>query len=127
MALGPGADEIAKRLERMLPPEARDEEGQLDPAIQEQIQQMGEAIQVLGQKLQEAEGKRDIDMQKLDVERYKAETERMTAMAPSFAPEQIQAVVMQVLADLASPNLPNAEVAQSGPGAFAQPEIGQAA
>lgn len=102
----PGADEIAKRLEKMLPPEARDTEGQLPPEVQQQLQEMGQAIQELGQRLHEAEAKREIETRKLDIEEYKAETERMTAVAPAMDPNEIQAIVIQTIRDLMTNELP---------------------
>lgn len=106
----PGADEIAKRLEKMLPPQARDEEGGIDPETQAQIEQMSQALQEMGQRLQEAEGKKDIEAQKLAIESYKAETERMTALQPAMTPDVIQAIVLQTVQQLMTPNdLPEAE------------------
>ncbi len=118
----PGADEIAERLKKMLPPQLQDEEGQIPPELQQQLQQMSEALQVMGQKLQEAEGKNDLEQQKLAIEEYKAETERMTALAPAMGPEQIQAIVLQTLRDLAEQELPQEDV-MNGPSGFPQPEF----
>jgi hypothetical protein len=82
---------------------------------------MQEAIQVLTQRLQEAESKQGIDAAKVGVEKYKAETERMTAVAPAMGPAEIQAIVLQTLQDLMTPNgLPEGE-GQPGPTAFAEP------
>lgn len=119
-----GADEIAKRLEKMLPPGMRDEEtGNIPPEVQQQVQQLSEALQEMGRRLQDAEGKRDIDAQKLEIERYKAETERMTAVAPAMGPQEIQAIVLQVLQDMMTPNdLPDAEAPQYGPTGQPEPE-----
>lgn len=115
----PGADEIAKRLEKMLPAEVRDGEGEVDPETQQQIQQMSEALEAMQAELGDKQADRDLDEQKLSIERYKAETERMTAMQPAMGPEQIQAVVMQVLGDLATPNdLPQ----EAMPGPTGSPE-----
>ena len=124
----PGADEIAKRLEKMLPPGVRDDEsGDVPPEIQTQLKQMSEALQVMGQRLQDAESKRDIEVQKLGVERYKAETERMTAVAPAMGPNEIQAIVLQTLQDLMSPNeLPEAEGFANGPTGQPEPEFATA-
>jgi len=124
----PGADEIAKRLEKMLPPGVRDDEsGDVPPEIQTQLKQMSEALQVMGQRLQDAESKRDIEVQKLGVERYKAETERMTAVAPAMGPNEIQAIVLQTLQDLMSPNeLPDAEGFANGPTGQPEPEFAAA-
>ena len=107
----PGADEIAKRLKKMLPPNIRedDDEG-LDPAIEEQIGQMTEAIQVLGQKLKEAEDKKDLEIRKILVSEYQAETARMKELAPVMSPEDIQALVFQTVQQLMTPtDLPESE------------------
>lgn len=110
----PGADEIAKRLEKMLPPNIKDDEGALPPEVQTQLQQMSEALQVMGQKLQEAEGKYSLEEKKLAIEEYKAETERMTALQPAFGPAEIQAIVLQTLRDLAVQELPASEGQATG-------------
>lgn len=123
----PGADEIAKRLERMLPPGVRDEEGQIPPEVQAQMQQMGEALNVLQQELQKATDKNNIDEAKIAVEQYKAETDRMQALTPAMPPEAIALIVRQTLQEIVSEVLPGAEVAPAEPSAFAQPEMGQAA
>lgn len=102
----PGADEIAKRLEKMLPPGVKDEQGGLPPEVQQQLEQMGEAIQVLTQKLQEAQGKQGIDAAKVSTDRYKAETDRLEVMAPAMGPQEIQAIVIQTIADLFGQELP---------------------
>lgn len=119
----PGADEIAERLKKMLPPQARDEEGGIPPEVQQQIEQMGQALQEMGQRLQEAEGKNDLEAKKLSIEAYKAETERMTALSPAMGPEEIQALVLQTLQQLTSPNdLPEAEGADGPTATTAEPE-----
>lgn len=120
----PGADEIAKRLEKMLPPGVRDDEtGGIPPEAQQQIQQMAQAIQELGQRLQEAESKHGIDAAKVEVDRYKAETDRLQATQQAMGPVEIQAIVMQTLHDLLSPNeLPQGEGSFSGPTGQPEPE-----
>jgi hypothetical protein len=117
-----GADEIAERLKKMLPPQLQEDADEgLPPEVQQQMAQMQEAIQVLTQRLQEAESKQGIDAAKVGVEKYKAETERMTAVAPAMGPAEIQAIVLQTLQDLMTPNgLPEGE-GQPGPTAFAEP------
>lgn len=110
----PGADEIAERLEKMLPEQLRETEGGLPPEVEQQLKQMSEALQVLGQRLQEAEGKYNLEEKKLAIEEYKAETERMTALQPAFGPAEIQAVVLQTLQDLALDNLPVSEGQATG-------------
>lgn len=122
----PGADEIAKRAEkviRKLHPEVFDEDGQLPPEITEQIQQMQQALQMLTQQLQKAEESKDIDAAKLAIDQYNAETNRLKVMQPAFGPEQVQATVLQVLSDLFTPDgLPDEEAPDMGQ-AMAQPEM----
>lgn len=122
----PGADEIAKRAEKVikkLHPEVFDEGGQVPPEIMQQVEQMQQAMQALGEKLKEAEESRDIDAAKLAIDRYNAETNRLKVMQPAFGPEQIQATVLQVLSDLFTPDgLPQQEEPAMGQ-AMPQPEM----
>ena len=57
----PGAEELAKRLKKMLPPQLQEpEEGQkraVDPAAQAQMQQMGQMLDQLTAALNEAQGR----------------------------------------------------------------------
>lgn len=122
----PGADEIAERLEKLLPPGIKDDEQGLPPEVQTQIQQMSEAIQVLGEKLKEAESKNDLEMRKVLVDEYRAETERMKELAPVMGPEQIQQLVFQTVQQMMTPNdLPVVEAGMDGPTAYAEPEAFQ--
>ena len=104
----PGSDEIAKRLERMVPPEARGEESG-DPETQQQMQQMGQMLQELQGKLQAAETDKQLEHEKLEIERYKAETDRMASLQQAMTPEVVQSIVMQTLSDLTAPDLPQGE------------------
>lgn len=107
----PGADEIAKRLEKMLPPGIKDDEQQqIPPEIQQQMQQMAEALQTLHGELQAANDDKDIKRQEAATKQYAAETDRITATSQAMSPEVVQQIVIQVLQDLATPNdLPNPE------------------
>lgn len=120
----PMAEEIADRLKLMLPPqiqEAEKAEGEQSPEVMQVMQQAEQAIQqrdeALNQALQALEGmkahieklesERDIKMREIevkdkevDVKKYEAETDRAQALAPAFAPEQIQAIVLQTLQDI---------------------------
>lgn len=107
----PGADEIAERLKKMLPPQLQGQDPQA-MAAQQQMQQMAAQIQQLGQQLQAAEQDRTLDAEKirtdrekLRIEAYKAETDRLQAVAPAAAtvdPAAIQAIVMQTVQQLLS-------------------------
>lgn len=81
----PGADEIAARLKRLLPPQAL-EDGGLPPEVQEKMQEMGQALGEMQAENQElkadqanAATKLNLDREKLGVEKFKAETDRMQA------------------------------------------------
>lgn len=94
----PGADEIAKRMEAMLPPMIK---GQ-DPAAK----QMQQAIQQLQGKLKEAMDDKGIETRKVDIDAYNAETNRIKAVGAGMSPEQVQAMVMQTIQQvLASPDI----------------------
>lgn len=117
----PGADEIAKRLEKMLPDAVRDDDGGLPPEVQQQMQEMAQAIETMRGEL---EGKA-LEARKLDIEEYKAETDRMQAMQPAMPPEAIQQIVIQTLQDLATNGgqLPYGEGAQRPTGMMSEPGL----
>lgn len=102
----PGADEIAERLKKMLPPQLQDEEGEIPPELKQQIDQMSEALQVMGQRLQEAEGKTANEGRKLAIEEYKAASDRLNILLPMMSPEQIQMMAMNAINDIAAQELP---------------------
>lgn len=109
----PGADEIAKRMERMLPPEVRDENGQIPPQVQQQMQQMQQMLQQMGEHIQLLQGQltqeqqsKAIDMMKAETGQYDAETKRMSAVEGFMTPQQVEAVVVQTLQQLANPDIP---------------------
>jgi len=102
----PGADEIATRIKKTIPPELtedvdEDEEdmietpvgqlpvsqaGQAIESLTQQIQQSGDQMQQMQQELQRADmlGKEN-DARKIEVERFKAETDRMVGEAETAA------------------------------------------
>jgi hypothetical protein len=94
----PGADRLAERLKRMVPPELKgedeqegEEQQQIPPEVQQTIAQMDAAIQGLTAELEKAqsgEAKAKADDKRLSIEAYKAETERMRLLAekPSVIP-----------------------------------------
>ena len=85
----PGADEIAKRMQAMLPPQiqqtmkAEEDDGQpkVDPQVEQQMNQMADMVEHLTQELQNANAKVGSDEDKLDIERFKAQTDRMKVIA----------------------------------------------
>jgi len=106
----PMADKIAERLKLLLPPEARGEQAQIPPDVQQQLEQSQQMIQEGSQILQqqqqqlqaamqeierlnnEAQGKaeeRQLKAREISVKEYEAETERLrvqreTFMAPDY-------------------------------------------
>ena len=85
----PGADEIAKRMQAMLPPQiqqtmkSEEDDGQpkVDPQVEQQMNQMADMVEHLTQELQNANAKVGSDEDKLDIERFKAQTDRMKVIA----------------------------------------------
>jgi len=102
----PGADEIARRLQAMLPPQIKGVDPQVQAAKAEgeaavnQLKQQGEALKAQGlqmiealkaqlaatqARLQAAEGDKALHARKLEIEAFKAETDRMEAEARASA------------------------------------------
>lgn len=101
----PGAEEIAERLEAMLPPQIKGENPEIEQVKQlamQQIQEMAQQIADLGQKLQAVEADRSIDAQKVRVDEYKAATERAEKLGLGMTPDVVQQIVVATLQDLAA-------------------------
>ena len=112
----PHADDIAKRMKKMLPAPLQDEEEapQVPPEMQQQMQQMSDQIQKLGAALEEASAQLDAkDMEfaaknseirlkerELTIKEYEAETKRAQVMSSAMTPEQVQAMVVQTIQQL---------------------------
>jgi hypothetical protein len=92
----PGAEDLAERLQRTIPPQLlsdkeKQEMGEQGPdmqAIMQQQQQVQQQLQTAVQQLAKLEQenhtlkvKADIEAKKLEIEEYKAETDRLTAYA----------------------------------------------
>lgn len=101
----PGADEIAKRLQAMLPPQVKGQDPQ-SAQMQQVIQQLQQQLGQMGQKLQEVQTDKTIDVEKVRVDAYNAETNRLKVMQTGLMPEQVQALVLQTLQQvLSSPDI----------------------
>jgi hypothetical protein len=118
----------------MLPPPVQeaydDEEGEDIPpqaaakmhAMQQQLQEMEQA---LNNAAEEADGKRaenelrsrEIDVKQYEAEtkQYEAETKREEIMLPAMDPEQIQALVLQTVADALTPDDEEPEMQEMPP------------
>ena len=120
----PGADEIAKRLEKALPENLRDDQGGIPPELQQQIQQLATALQNAHSELEALRQDRGIDAAKVGIDRYKAETERMQAVAPAMTPQEIQLLVVQTLQQLLNgSDLPQGEGPNGPTGMLPEPEM----
>jgi hypothetical protein len=93
----PGADEIAARLQKLLPPQLQAAPQGANAAPDPQMlqanaanQQLQQQVMALTQKLQALMQDKSLDQQKLAVDQFRAETERMKAVRevtePSFVP-----------------------------------------
>jgi hypothetical protein len=149
----PGAEEWAERSKAVMPPQLQQaiaqseaEDGE-DPAVaqmrqqmqqlqeqaQQAIQQREQALSQQGAELQAAKVDKSLESRKLDIEAYKAETERMTALAPAIAPEQISQIVMQTVQAIMAQPVPSQPPGPMPPpiqppqdiGAFAPPQPNQ--
>jgi hypothetical protein len=100
----PGADELAERLKKTIPPELQDEEEQqIPPQVQQAMQQMEQAIQQREQMIQQLmqelqslkaqegndQAKVAIDAKKVEIDAYKAETDRLKVELEAQAAQQV--------------------------------------
>jgi hypothetical protein len=103
----PGAQEMAKRFEKIIDPKIMADSDE-SPEMQQakmQMEAMGQELDQLQQMLQNV-GK-SVEMQDLDrkafeaeIKAYQAETQRLTALSGAMTPDQVQDVVMQTLRDV---------------------------
>jgi hypothetical protein len=103
----PGAQEMAKRFEKIIDPKIMADSDE-SPEMQQakmQMEAMGQELDQLQQMLQNV-GK-SIEVQDLerknfeaDIKAYQAETQRLSAIAAGMTPDQVQDVVMQTLRDV---------------------------
>lgn len=93
----PGADEIAERLKKMLPPQVMGEDGGLPPQIKQFIEQGKQMIELLQKTVGEKDAEiaslkadKSVDMMNADTNKFEAKTDRMKTMAEIARP-QVQA------------------------------------
>lgn len=118
----PGADEIAERLNAMLPAQLQGESPEAE-AAKAQIQKMAEIIGQLKGENEALKADKGIESRKVEIDAFNAETQRLKAVIPKGAPYdpmQMQAVVAQSLEHLfnspdileaASAGVPNDQLA----------------
>jgi guanyl-specific ribonuclease Sa len=128
----PGADEIAKRLKKMLPPNLQDapegtpelpEEAQMIvdqmsqglQQAQQGLQEAGMTIQEMEAKIAELEAEKKDKEAQNDISAYDAETRRIAALAKVMSSEEIQQIVLSTIANLmTSPDISEGEVEEVG-------------
>ena len=101
----PGAQEMAKRFAKTIPPEIMGD-GDDSPALQSakmQIEAMGQEMEQMHQMLQQVQQSfeaRDLQIKEFEaqVRAYDAETKRISATAAAMTPDQIQDIVMGTIA-----------------------------
>lgn len=118
----PGADEIAKRLQAMLPAQLQGEDAG-SQAAQAQMKQMAEIIGQLKGKLAASEADKTIEQRKVDIDAFNAETGRLKAIAPkgtAYDPNEMAQVVMTSLMHvMQSPDILEAAANGADPQALA--------
>jgi len=117
----PGAEDMAKRLKAVLLPEVRqadDEQAQIPPEVQQQMQQMQQQMEQMMAALQEASAKvRELETDKQTafndqlIKAYDAETKRITALGGAMTPEIVQTLVMQTLQQVMTSPDPSPQMA----------------
>lgn len=81
----PGADKLAERLKKTIPPQfLDDEEGGQPVPSPEELQQMQLELQTLMQENQQMKTDKTIDFEKLEIEKYNAETQRIRALSDNM-------------------------------------------
>ena len=112
----PGADEIAERLKKMLPPQLQGQDPQ-SQAMHQQVQQLTQTLQQMQQQLNDKGADRQVDIDKNRIDAYNAETNRLKVTAPAMGPQEIQMLVLQTVQQvLQSPDiLPGAAPAPQQP------------
>lgn len=119
----PYAEELAERMRKMMPPQLQDQPGQqVPPEVQQQIAQMQSQIQAaaaeLGDKRMEYEGKRAdllIKERELAIREFDAETKRLQVVGAGMTPEQVQAIVVDTMRQVATPPAPIVTPANGAP------------
>jgi len=121
----PGADELAKRMKTMLPPQLQEKNPeimQMQQQMQTMQQQAQAAVAQLQNEIEQLKKDKAIDIEKLKIDAYSAETDRLKAMQTGMMPEQVQALVMQTVHNLlTTPDITPDQPIQPPTGGFSQP------
>jgi hypothetical protein len=96
----PGAQELAKRLAKMVDPKLMDDTDQSPEmaAAKQQIEEMGQQMEQMHQMLQSVA--QSMEAQELRIKEYDAETKRLNVVSEKMRPEEMQAMVLQTIQDI---------------------------
>jgi hypothetical protein len=100
----PGAQELAERLKKTIPPELLDDpekkQGQIPPQVQAQMQQMSQMVEQLTEKLKEAQSREETKLIELEskerIEMAKLETQATIELAKLESKEALTALSTQI-------------------------------
>ena len=102
MEIGRESPILKQEGEQEIPPQVQ----QQMQAMQEQIEQMGEALKNAHAEVQELESGASVKDREVGVKEFDAETKRMQVLAPAMTPDEIAALVRQTIMDLLSQPAP---------------------
>jgi len=95
----PGAEQIAERLKKTLPPQLQGQNPEVQ-AAQAQMQQMQAIIGQLQAQLAAMQQDKSIDIEKAKIDAYNAETNRLKVIQPAaeaLTPQAVQMLVLQTM------------------------------
>jgi hypothetical protein len=143
----PMADKLAERLEKTLPPNLKDEEGQpqVPPQVQQQMQQMEQALQNAMAEVETLEAEKDGKQAEIEIKQveantraYEAITRRLQVLGPLLNPVEVQSLAAETQREameqpdpgnspsesmgMPEPPLEQMQTEQAPPGAFFTPE-----
>ena len=95
----PEADEVAKRLHAMLPPQLQQEGNPQIQQLQQQLQQAQQQLQQQGQQMQQMQTDKQLEMEKIKIDQFNAETNRMKAAPVQQHVDNSQQMQMDDLTD----------------------------
>jgi hypothetical protein len=98
----PGAEQIADRIKKALPPNLQDKEDQpqLPPQVQQHIEQQAAQIKQLGDALVNAHKEVEEKNEESRLEWFKAETDRLKVVGAGMTPEQVAIIVKDTLHEI---------------------------
>lgn len=121
----PGADELAKRMKLLLPPQLQEKNPeimQMQQQMQTMQQQAKTAVAQLQSEIEQLKKDKAIDIEKLKIDAYSAETDRLKTMQTGMMPDQVQALVMQTIQNLLqTPDITPGQPIQPPSGGFFSP------